>query len=94
MKVKDRDEARQLLHEIDELSEAATLMNNTLECLRENGGKVKLLVRTGGKDTVSELDENTAGIVMREIISVYNGAITVRKSKLEVVIRNAIVAIS
>lgn len=91
MKVKDKDDARHILQEIDVLSESATLMNDTLSCLKQNGGKAKLTVCTDGKVIVTELDAATASIVMREIIGTYNNLITVNKSNLEVIIRNTIV---
>ena len=80
MKDRDREEARRLLYEIDKLSESAILMNNTLDCLKENGGKIKLSVNVCGNETVTELDETTAGIVIRDIITSYNSAIVVCKS--------------
>lgn len=94
MEVKDRDDARQLLREIDQLSESAVLMNDVLKRFKESGGKAKFLVNAGGIDTVTELNKDTAEIIMREIISSYNDDIKVNKSKLEVVLRNAIVTIN
>lgn len=94
MKVKDKDEARQLLQEIDELSESAALINNAIECLNKNGGKARLTVCTDGQSIVTELGVGEASIAMREIISTYNSAITVHKSALEEIIRNAIVKIN
>lgn len=94
MKVKDRDEAKQILQEIDELSESAILMNDTIERLNEGGGKTKLTVYIDGETIVTELGENTAVIAMREIVSAYNNEIAVRKSKLEEIIRNTIVKLN
>lgn len=94
MEIKDRDNARQILYEIDALSESAAKMKDTLECFRESGGKVKILVHTCKEQTVTELNDYTAGIVMKDIINEYNDAITVRKSKLESVLRNAIVKLT
>ncbi|MEG0565256.1 MAG: hypothetical protein RR590_03415 [Hungatella sp.] len=91
MKIKDKDAARQILNEVDVLSESAALMNDTIESLKENGGTVKLFVHTDGKDTVTELDKNTAVTVMREIVKIYNGEIISHKTMLEVVIRNTVV---
>ena len=93
MKDRDREEVRRLLYEIDKLSESAILMNNTLDCLKENGGKIKLSVNVCGNETVTELDETTAGIVIRDIITSYNSAIVVCKSNLEKIIKNAIVSL-
>lgn len=94
MEIKDRDNARQILYEIDALSESAAKMKDALECFRESGGKVKILVHTCKEQTVTELNDYTAGIVMKDIINEYNDAITVRKSKLESVLRNAIVKLT
>lgn len=94
MKTNEREAARRLLYEIDALSESAAKMKDTFECFRESGGKVKILVHTCKEQTVTELNDYTAGIVIKDIINEYNDAITVRKSKLESVLRNAIVKLT
>lgn len=94
MNVKDRDDARKILSEIDALSESAALMNDTIKRLQESGGKAKLLVYTGEEKSITELDVDTAGIVMRDIIRTYNGLITLNKSKIEAILRDTLVTIN
>ena len=91
MNTKDRNEAKRILYEIDALSESGTTMKGILECFMKNGGKAKLYVYTDGKQTVTELNDEMADVIIRDIINKYNDEITVRKSMLESVLGNAIV---
>lgn len=94
VKAEDKDEARRILQEIDELSESAVLINNAIECLNKNGGRARLTVYTDGDSIVTELGIGAANIAMRGILINYNDLIAARKSNLETIIERAIVKLN
>lgn len=70
----DKSKIMQALSEADELAESIKTLKDAFDALREEGGKVKLIVRTksGRCDCTTELSEKTSEKCLTILVASYN----------------------
>lgn len=91
MKSERYDKMRELVSQIDDLSNSADLVSEVLESVKENGGTAKIHTYTGGRNYETELSSETLKVVFSDLLETYHSFIREAQKEMNVVINSTIV---
>lgn len=82
MKRESYDEVRELLSDIDRLSDSADTASKILESVKKNGGTAKIYTHTGEESYTTEVASKTLEVIFTDVLNTYHDLI--RKNKVEI----------
>lgn len=82
MKRESYDEVRELLSDVDRLSDSADMASKILESVKKNGGTAKIYTHTGEESYTTEVSSKTLEVIFTDVLNTYHDLI--RKNKVEI----------